>query len=177
MTYNRLYILIEGNDDERFFEHIIQPRLQKQYDFVQFYRYASQTPKKIENFIRSIDAMQADYIVAADIDLSPCITQKKEAIINKRIKNIDKDKIIVIIKEIESWYMAGLEEKSKKEMGIKHNDSTTDGLTKEQFNQTIPKKFISRIDFMQEILKYFKLKTAIKNNKSFAYFIDKFQVD
>jgi hypothetical protein len=176
VKYNRLYILVEGDDDVRFFKRVIEPGLQKVYDYVLLYRYASRTSKKIEKFIDSIDAMKADYIVVADVDHSPCMTQKKKSIKNKKIRNVNENKIIVVIKEIESWYMAGLEEKSKKEIGIKHNESTTDSLSKEQFNHTIPKKFISRIDFMQEILKYFKMKTAIKNNKSFAYFIARFEL-
>ncbi len=174
--YNRLYILIEGDDDERFFERIIKPEFQKIYDHVQLYKYASRPSKIIENFVKSINKMNADYIVAADINHSPCITKKKETLISKKIGNVNEDKIIVVIKEIESWYMAGLEKKSKKEIGIKHEESSTEDLSKKKFNQVIPKKFSSRIDFMQEILKYFKTKTAVKNNKSFAYFFKKYEL-
>lgn len=176
MTYNRLYILIEGNDDERFFERIIKPRFQKIYDEVKFYQYACQPSKKIENFVNSINKMNADYIVAADMNDSPCITHKKVVIKNKKIKNVNKDNIIVVIKEIESWYMAGLETKSKKELEVNYNKYTTDDLSKEQFNRLIPENSISRIDFMQEILKYFKTKTAVKNNQSFNYFINRFKL-
>ncbi|MFC2155042.1 hypothetical protein ACFLRB_00940 [Acidobacteriota bacterium] len=172
--YNRLFILVEGNDDERFFERIIKPEFQKIYDHVQLYKYASQSSKKIENFVNVINSMNADYIVAADINHSPCVTQKKGTLISKKIRNVEKDKLIVVIKEIESWYMAGLEEKSKEKIGIKHGESSTNDLSKEYFNRLMPKKYISRIEFMQEILKYFKKKTAVKNNKSFAYFLEKY---
>lgn len=173
--YNRLFILVEGNDDERFFERIIKPEFQKIYDHVQFYQYACQPPKRTENFIKSVDAMNADYIIAADINHSPCVTQKKETLISKKIRNVEKDKIIVVVKEIESWYMAGLEEESKEALGFKRGESSTDDLSKEHFNRLMPKKYISRIEFMQEILKYFKKKTAVKNNTSFAYFFKKYE--
>ena len=46
--------------------------------------------------------------------------------------NIDKDKIIVVIKEIESWYLAGLDNKACKQLKIK-NFANTDNITKEKF--------------------------------------------
>ena len=119
--------------------------------------------------------MKADYIVAADINHSPCVTQKKEALLSKKFKHINIDNIIIVIKEIESWYLAGLNESSRRELGIKSHKANIDELTKEQFDSLIPDKFNSRIVFMQEILKYFEIKTAAGNNKSFAYFTGKYE--
>ncbi len=119
--------------------------------------------------------MKADYIIAADINDSPCVTYKKEAIKTRRIKNITNENIVVVIKEIESWYIAGLDESGMSKLGLFY-DQKTDDLNKEQFNRLIPNKFISKIEFMQEILKYFKIKTAAMNNKSFNYFLWKFHI-
>ena len=177
MEYKRLFILLEGNDDERFFEKIIKPEFEKRYDYVKLYLYADKSPKKIENFIKSILAMMADYIIMADINRSPCVTHKKKVVADKKIrgKRVNKKNIMVVIKEIESWYLGGLNPASLKDLGIKYSKKTND-LTKEQFNRLIPGKFISRIDFMQEILKYFKLETAKQNNKSFHYFVKRFKI-
>ena len=84
------------------------------------------------------------------------------------------DKIVIVIKEIESWYLAGLDEKQCKELGIKSFQETND-ITKEQFNSVIPTKYDSRIDFMAEILKRFSIETAKSKNNSFQYFIEKLQ--
>ncbi len=177
MEYKRLFILLEGNDDERFFEKIIKPEFEKRYDYVKLYLYADKSPKTIENFIKSIVAMMADYIIMADINRSPCVTRKKEVVAYKKIrgKRVNKENIMVVIKEIESWYLGGLDPASLKDLGIKYGKKTDD-LTKKQFNRLMPGKFISRIDFMQEILKYFKLETAKQNNRSFHYFVKRFKI-
>ena len=75
-------------------------------------------------------------------------------------------------REIESWYLAGLDDKSCKELGLKPFKDT-DGVTKEDFNKLIPKRFNSRIDFMVEIIKRFTTKTAKQENRSFSYFMSR----
>jgi hypothetical protein len=82
----------------------------------------------------------------------------------------------VVIKEIESWYLAGLDDRSSKRLGTRYLN-TTDNVTKEQFNDLIPKKFDSRIDFMQEILKCFHTETGKQKNTSFRYFLEKYDCE
>ncbi len=179
MGSKQLYILLEGNDDERFFQAVVKPGLEKHYQSVQLYRYAAQSTKKIDAFLKSITAMKADYIVVADIDHSPCITHKKKVMVKKKIKSryMEWDRVLVVVKEIESWYLAGLESEARKGLGIPpRQPQMTDTLTKEEFGRLIPKKFDSRIDFMKELLKYFDIGTAGKNNKSFGYFIKKYNM-
>jgi hypothetical protein len=79
---------------------------------------------------------------------------------------------MVVIKEIESWYIAGLRDIESKKFGIQ-TFSTTDSLTKENFSNLIPKRYDSRLDFMIEILKNFSAETAKQKNKSFRYCIEK----
>jgi hypothetical protein len=176
VNYKLLHIFLEGDDDERFCSSIIKPRLEGKYDFVQFYCYAAKTPKKIENFIKSIAARNADFFIMTDINHSPCITHKKEELKKKKIKykTLNGDNIIVVIKEIESWYLAGLTAKGLEKLNINSKIKETDNLTKEQFDRLIPSKFVSRIDFMQEVLKHFHLETARRKNKSFNYFFEKY---
>lgn len=81
-----------------------------------------------------------------------------------------------MIKEIESWYLAGLDAQACKEFNI-HNVPETDSITKEQFDALIPEKFISRIDFMLEILKVFSIESAKQKNMSFKYFIMKYDCE
>ena len=170
--YKLLFIWVEGDDDERFFNKILSPKFQKKYGNVKIIKYAAMKKEKVDNFIRSIKAMRADYIYLTDINDSPCVTAKKEETQNK-YPNIDKDKIIVVIKEIESWYLAGLDNKACKQLKIK-NFTNTDNVTKEKFNALIPKKFTSRIDFMSEILKNFSIEIAKQKNNSFQYFVERY---
>jgi len=170
--YKLLFIWVEGNDDERFFRKVLIPRFQEKYDTVKIIRYATMKHEKIDNFIKSIKAMGADYIYLTDINGSPCVTAKKEKT-QKEHPNIDKDKIIIVIKEIESWYLAGLDNKVCKQFKIDNLADTKD-VTKEKFNALIPKKFASRIDFMSEILKNFSIEVAKQKNRSFQYFVEKY---
>jgi len=103
---------------------------------------------------------------------TPCVTARKEEI-QKRFKNVDSDKIMVVRKEIESWYLAGLKNDRCKELGVSIF-AATDEVTKEQFDEIIPGNFDSGIDFMQEILKSFDIETAKRKNESFKYFANKY---
>lgn len=71
MGYRGLFIWVEGEDDRRFFKEILEPKIQKKYNFVVTRRYAALKKEKIDNFLRSIKAMGADYIYVTDIDNSP----------------------------------------------------------------------------------------------------------
>lgn len=174
MGYKRLFLWVEGSDDERFFDRIIKPMFQKKYDSVEMIRYARSKNEKVDRYLKSIRAMNADCIYATDINDLPCVTAKKQRI-QQRIGNIDKKNIIVVIKEIESWFLAGLSEEHMKRLEIhSFKNKTTDNVTKEQFNSLIPDAFDSRIDFMSEILKLFSIETARKRNVSFRYLFKRY---
>ncbi len=180
MSYQQLFIWVEGPDDKRFIESIIIPCLKKKYERINIIEYAQKKTKFIENFLKSIKSMKADYIYLADIDNVACITQKKE-IIKQQIKNIDESSIIIVCQEIESWYYAGLNEEAFKTLGIKKPSKykNTDNLIKEQFDQSIPKKFEnSRVDFMIEVLKLYNLNTVInkESNQYLLYFMNKYHI-
>ena len=171
MPYRQLRILVEGNDDVRFFERI-RPVLEKKYDFVQTWQYQQKASKQVKNFLHSIREMNSSYFFVADINRTPCVTAKKNSIKRKYGSKIDRGNLIIVAREIESWYLAGLDDKSCKELGLKPFKDT-DGVTKEDFNKLIPKRFNSRIDFMVEIIKRFTTKTAKQENRSFSYFMSR----
>ncbi len=170
--YKRLFILVEGNDDERFFRHAIQPLLEKEYNTITIYQYSQKPNNSINSFLVSIKAMEADYIFVGDIDSNECVAKKKRKILNK-LNQLFDDKIVVVIKEIESWYLAGLNQESSNQMGISQF-SDTNNVYKEQFNEIIPQRFSSRVDFFQEVLKYFSIDIARLKNESLNYFTSKF---
>ncbi|KYK33412.1 MAG: hypothetical protein HXS48_25745 [Theionarchaea archaeon] len=132
-----LFILVEGNDDERFFKRIINPVFQEKYSSVRLWKYSKKKLEKTKRFIKSIKSMNADYIYTADINEAPCITFKKEDVIQK--SGIEEDKIIIVVKEVEGWYLAGLSAENSKRLGISEIKDTNK-TTKEDFNRLIPKK-------------------------------------
>jgi len=177
--YKSFFIFVEGQDDGGFFRRIIKPLFEEKYDYhVGIWEHAQKSPKVTRTFINNIKAMSSDYLVAdyvyvTDFNDAPCITFRKQAK-QRKLNNIDKGKIIVVIKEIEGWYLAGLDDVCSKKCKIPPYN-LTDDITKEQFNSLIPKKFQpSRIAFLQEILKYFRIEVAKQKNESFRYFIEDF---
>lgn len=165
--------MVEGEDDNRFFERILKPKLREKYDWVQTIRYAKMKKGKINNYLRTFKGMKADYICVTDINNSPCVTAKKQKIQKELSKKIENDKVIVVIKEIESWYLAGLSEDASRNLKIRTYNNTNN-ITKEQFKKLIPRQFRPRRNFMMEILQNFSIEIAKRKNRSFKYFIEKY---
>lgn len=166
--------MVEGEDDIRFFGRIIKPLFTSRYDSVEIIPYASIRRTKVNNFLKSVRQMKNDYIFVADIDTERSVRDKKQ-ILYYHFSNIESGSIVIVIKEIESWYYAGLSRESEQNLGVPEIPSTND-LTKEDFNHLIPRHYDSRIDFMFEILKYFSLDSAQKKNHSFRFFVDRYHL-
>jgi hypothetical protein len=166
---------VEGGSDARFFEAVLKSLLGKKYDRVVIRTYASMKRDRFSALLYAIREMGADYLVIADYDCYPCVTSKKEWL-HQHIKGLDPGRTRIVIEEIESWYAAGLDEQGLAKLGMSDPAADldrTDRMTKEQFNDMVPQKFDSRIDFMMEILKMYSLETARRKNKSFDYFLRK----
>jgi len=170
--YRQLLIFVEGDDDELFFDKVVELMFREKYDSVSLIQWAQERKGKTDSYIKSIKSenWNADYILVTDMD-TPCVTAKKKKI-QRRFRNVDEDRIMVVRKEIESWYLAILDDGKCKEFGVP--SFRTDDVTKEQFNGLIPKKFDSGIDFMREILKSFDIEIAKRKNRSFKYFAEKY---
>jgi hypothetical protein len=171
----RLFILVEGGDDVRFFGRIVKPFFVSEYDSVEIIPYACIKREKVNNFLKSVVLMHNDYIFVSDIDFEHSVRDKKQ-ILYHRFSQINGSSIVIVIREIESWYLAGLPPDAAAHMGIMPFNSTDD-LTKEDFNSMIPRQFDSRIDFMFEILKYFSLERAAQKNRSFQFFIRRYHLN
>jgi hypothetical protein len=171
----RLFIMVEGEDDIRFFGRIIKPLFVSRYDSVEIIPYASIKRSKVNNFLKSVRQMHNDYIFVADIDTERSVRDKKQ-LLYYHFSNIEGSSIIVVIKEIESWYYAGLSRESALSLEVP-DLSMTDELTKEDFNSLTPRKYDSRIDFMFEILKYFSIDSARMKNHSFRFFVDRYHLE
>jgi hypothetical protein len=170
----RLFIMVEGEDDVRFFGRIIKPLLAPGYDSVEIVPYACIRREKVNKFLQSVVLMKNDYIFVADIDFEHSVRDKKQ-VLYYRFSNIDGGSIVIVIREIESWYYAGITSRLAGELGVTCPASTND-LTKEDFNALIPRRFDSRIDFMFEILKSFSLETAARKNDSFRFFVSRYHL-
>lgn len=167
MTFKQLFLFVEGDRDERFHRKVLVPLLANKYNVIKVIQWRQKPKKSVKKIIQSLKF--ADYILFADIDSSLCVTQKKESL----YEFVEKDKTIIVIMEIESWFLAGLDAEASKKLKMKFLENTDD-VTKEMFRDLIKQRFDSDIDAMIEILKYFAIEIAKSKNKSFKYFIEKY---
>jgi len=173
--YRCMWILVEGKDDRRFANAVLLPILKKEYDFIGTWEYAQETSKKVTDFLRAVKPMKADCLFLADIDDSPCVTAKKDMLVERLRQALRPVDAVIVAKEIESWYMAGVDDQACREFGIV-SLSHTDDVTKEQFRSLMPKRFNdSVVDFMTEILRGFQIELARGKNRSFSYLMDKLE--
>lgn len=166
-----LYFLVEGPDDERFIERVVKPLLERHYSSVPIFRYARMAPSKVRTLIKSIHNQNDNYLLFGDLDDGPCVTSQKINLRN-RFEFLNDGRIVIVSREIESWYYAGLSGRSCKRIGIQKLEKT-DNLIKEQFNSLVSEKFSDIDNSMVEILNHFDLDEAKKKNTSFAYFLRK----
>jgi hypothetical protein len=172
MAFRRLFLFVEGDDDERFFRRLL-PLLGERYDHVDFVQSSRLPKSKLEAFVRSVQAMGADYLVVRDLDDYPCSTAAKEAL-RDRHRSLDPERIQIVHSEIESWYCAGVP-RSDRELGglgiVTCADTT--GVTKEIFHAALGELGGSSLAAKIAMLESFDLALAARRNASFRYFLRK----
>ncbi len=166
-----LHVLLEGRDDARFFKKVFGTKLSKYR--IKPYFYATQRPDSNKRYIEGLNRNGSPYIVLADSDLPHTCFGKSKEKLKRKIPNADESRIAIVRTEIESWYLAGIGNAAARKLGFRYK-SSTDGITKEEFDALKPQKFKSRYDFMMETLKEFDVKTAKSQNGSFRYVWNKF---
>ena len=168
---NRLVIWVEGDRDQRFFESVIKPRLAPMYDQVLVREYRQRKTPAFNKLLIAMPHQGFGRLFIADMNSAPCVTGRKTRL-RERHHALNDDEIVIVSKEIESWYLAGLTAEGKSALKISLPNAT-DRLTKEDLEALRPRRFDSQLDFLIELLKYFDITTACSRNQSFAYFCRK----
>ncbi|MDW8120810.1 MAG: hypothetical protein RMK62_00670 [Armatimonadota bacterium] len=169
----RLFIFVEGAADERFFRTVVVPLLQEKGYGCTIVRYAEAERTHINRLLKSITEAGGDYIFVADINASPCVTAKKD-LLCKRYPMLSRDRTVIVIREIESWYVAGPDPRSRRRFGIQKEEAT-DHLTKDQVEKSVPLRYRGSKAYLHyEMLKRFDVSLVKKNNASFQYFLRKY---
>lgn len=182
--YSQLYIYVEGTHDISFFQHVIKPLFENNgYDHVVIREYngdqymgdCKDISNDINNFIHideNVSGFCSHYLFITDRGCHPCVTDRKDKI-KRYIPNIDEEKIVVVVVEIESWYLAGLDKDSSRKLRLPYYENT-DTLSKSALTDHIPQRMKSEIAFRQMILDKFSVNVAILKNQSFKYFFEKY---
>jgi hypothetical protein len=168
MNYKRLFLFVEGNDDERLINAVFVPFFESQYDKIVVYKYEER-----ESTLKPLfKGFQDDYLFFCDFDskgdASFCTSRRKEKELEK-YPFLDSRRIIVVKEVIESWYVAGIAAANFKKWKLKVAFNDTTSISKNQFKQLLPKGY-NRTDFKVEIIRQFALNEAVERNHSLKYF-------
>jgi len=176
MAGEQLFIFVEGPSDEKLINEVVKPVLEKRLGerdgSVVVRQYAHLRKETMNSLLAGIEADGHDYLLFADIESARCVTARKEAL-QQKFSKLDLQKVIVVVRLIEGWYLGGLDVKGARTLKVAV-PQRTDRLTKEEFNTLRPKNFKSGTTFMTTILKYFDVETAKRKNTSFSYFAEKY---
>ncbi len=169
MGYRRLFLFLEGDDDERFFQAVLVPRLLGRYDDVRPVQVSQLTKKKVSDWLRSVQSMGADYLYVRDLDRHPCATAAKAAF-QEAQPLLDPARILVVKAEIESWYSAGIGPGRLAGLDVA-TCPMTESITKERFEAALPGGRANRIPVLLEILERYDVERAVDRNSSLRYFL------
>jgi hypothetical protein len=163
-------IFVEGYDDEQFFEKFFSNSKYR------IYQYSKKNIKKVNEFIKSLSCISNwNYLFFADSD--GMTTEQKVNKLCETYTNLEKEKILIVRYEIESWYLAGVDESYCIKNKIKFF-LQTDNITKEQFNDILPLKRKTRLQMMLDILLNFDVEIAkIRNDSLYDFIIKKEELD
>lgn len=171
-----VHVLLEGDDDERFFHAVLRPQLAKTHSTIKTYQYAQRSKKEIERYVHNLHATNQPYIVLADFDSkSACYSGRKD-ILRGRIYPARPVNMAIVKTEIESWYLAGMGQPECESMQIPYHPNT-EPISKEEFDQMRMRSgsgAMPRSEFMKRMLVVFDAKRAKMQNTSFGYVWDKF---
>ena len=169
-----LHILIEGDDDKDFFKRIMVPILRARYRPIVLWKYRKKKKEEVDSYLEKVkNNWDADYIFVTDNDKLQCVPEKRQEIQSIYESIHDESKIMLVIRKIESWYLAGLSDDTCRELGFSPL-CNTDKLGKGQFKKLRNVCSMSRVVFLQEILERFDIEAAKQKNESFRYFAEEF---
>ena len=166
-----LSVFVEGADDERFVQQVLEPEFRHRYLHLRCWRYAQELDSKTDNFLKNLKSQQAPYLFLTDMDRSSCFTEKKRQL-RQHFPHLDEGRVVVVKRMIEGWYLAGLDEQAL--AGLKVQPGTdAEEVTKDQFDRLIPACCVSRAAFLVQILDHYQVAVARERNASLRYLLDR----
>lgn len=179
MSVNKiLNILVEGSQDEYFVERIVKPWLisKGKCKDINTFMYARRKREIVENYIEATLEKEEEILCLTDSTHAPCISGRIEDLINNEIGHFDRKAIIVAVKEIESWYLAGVDYQCCRRLRIEYVPKT-ENVKKEGFHSIIARsKYRNRQACKAEMLRNFNIQLASERNASFNRLYRKYLV-
>lgn len=105
----------------------------------------------------------------------PCITSRKDQRINELDGEITPDKIIIVVEELESWCLAGIDTTIDEYADFIVPESTDD-ITKEDFDEILSNTSFNKNKLLNFLSFNYSVDLAVKRNKSFKYLLEKYDI-
>jgi len=173
----RIGFFLEGNDDKRFFEKILEPFFSDNYPNYTFHkiRHSEMADEKVKLFINSFKEDECIFIFFKDYDRGPCYSRILERTI-ERFEQLEQNEIFIVRKSIEGWYLAGLNDIFLRDKGVNEHFDDTENISKHRFKTLFPRgTTISTI--LIEMLEDYDIRIAINKNLSLKRLVEKFEFD
>lgn len=187
---NKLYLFIEGEWDKVFFETFLDKYLCNTFDFdeITYIEFAEDKAgmKSREWLHKLVSNGKANFLLCPDLDSEydeikriekiKKLTDEEFDIKKEEYKQIIQNKSFVIVKMIESWYLAGFNESfcSKMQLKFYPNTEKTNKSTFEQIAKQAKKTPLRLRDELTKTYKNnFSIEEAKQRNESFRKFFEK----
>lgn len=138
---NNLFIFVEGIDDKKFVSEVLANLFyQKSINIIPVTYQVKKNNDINKQIIRCTKSKNCSYAFFSDLDSHtyPCITSRKDSR-RKEYNALEDSNIFIVCEEVESWYLAGVDNSLEEFKYFKISDST-DNVTKEDLNEMIKKK-------------------------------------
>ena len=116
MPYRCLYIWVEGSYDDLFFSEVMRPLLESWYDWIEVVQYAEEEPAWRRSYLRKypVKARRQLYLRDRPQRGSVCYSEKGGCA-RWNEQRVEADRMMVVVPEIEGWYLAGLDAECKRQ--------------------------------------------------------------
>ena len=164
------FIFVEGDYDRMLIEKIID--MPGFPDNVEIVRYAKKKKEFVNSYIRTLN--NQPYVFTADMDiLGSCPKDIKEIVCTK-YTSVGINNVAIIILEIESWCIAGLNQNAKTELQVHPRYySYPENVSKEDFKAIAAKAKLNYYDLHAYCVDLFDIKVAKTRSNSLKYFLNK----
>ena len=174
MRHDIIYIIVEGDDDELFFGRILRRCFRKRFPDVRIYQWSQKSKDEMRKLLNKHQSKEDEYIFIGDLE-GPCISGTIDDL-TEVFSELERERVFIVEREIEGWYLAGLGNEACQTLGIKE-PGTTDGIGKRRFRILMKEgRFTSKNDFLMEIIKLYDLGLAKTRNTSLSRLLFQFQI-
>ncbi len=172
-----LFVFVEGKEDIIFVKKVLYNLFMKHSINIIPIPYQKTRNHDVKKYIKASKANNHDYVLLSDLDSHKyeCITSRKNQRIEELNDEITPDKIIIVVEELESWCLAGIDE-SIDEYADFIVPENTDNITKEDFDEILSNTSFNKNKIFNYLSFNFNVDLAVKRNKSFKYFLKKYGI-